>query len=124
MRGIAVGVKAELNYFHTREIGILKQFYNIIAEYAEILGNNRSVGIFLKNLVEKLHSRSFCPLAYPCRFTLGGNLPKAGEGSEMVNSNYVIGAYRRPYSVEPPIVAVLFHRFPVIEGITPKLTVL
>ena len=114
--------ECEFQYIHAGISAVCEHFVNLICKKSEVFRNKLYLAQFLFHSIEKLHSRTLQPFALFGGDTSGRNSIKALKSPEMVNSQDIKQLCRIAYALYPPLIAVLFHRIPVIKRIAPQLT--
>ena len=118
--GIRVAAKTERHNFHPRITGFAHESSHSVVDNAEIFGND----FRLREILEKPELRSVLPLSVFSRLFARFDAIISVETPEMVESDYIVNGKTIIQPVFPPIIAVLLHFFPVVNGIAPKLPVL
>ena len=119
MRGIRIGLKAELDDAHPRKARVLQKLYHVFAESTEILRHNGDFAERGFHRVKKFFTGAFLPNALARGLGVGGHRPIRSKGAEMVDAHRVIERPCGGNAVAPPSVIVLFHRRPVIQRVAP-----
>ncbi len=114
-------IKRELQYLHARVSGRLAHFMHLRRQKTQILGNDRYIAQLLPHHIEKRAARPLVPLPVRRLPRFPANRIKCFESPEMVDPDHVKQAAHVFDPAHPPSIAVLFHVFPVINRIAPKL---
>ena len=112
MGAVAVRRKAELHHPHAGETGRFQQPFDVLAEYTEILRDNRQRRKLPRCRVKQRLSRPRQPRARFRGFGVRRHRPVRGKCPEMVDAHHVKTAERIP-----------LHGRPVVQRIAPKLAV-
>ena len=121
---VRVRLKAELNDAHAGELRVLQEFHNVFAEYAEVFRDNRHFAELVFHRVKQRFAGAFFPNAVFGGVAVGGNRPVRGKRAEVVDAHRVVKLQRGADAFAPPSVIVLFHCYPVVKRVSPKLAVL
>ncbi|MPM06991.1 hypothetical protein SDC9_53295 [bioreactor metagenome] len=121
----AFHVEGKLKDFHAGEVVRVPEILDVLGYYSQILCNDGK--IIAQCLLEgnkQLLARSFNPGAVHRGFFTLGNFPICGKTTEVVYAYNVTGLQGFLDSLDPPGKALLPMGFPVIDGITPQLSVI
>ena len=121
MAVILPGIEAENHHAHPREAAFVQQLAHVVGNNAEILRDNWDFAQLLFQRAEQLHTGAFLPYALDRRFFACVNFPEGFKAAEMVETDNVIKLHILLHAPDPPFVAVLFERVPVIDRVAPQL---
>jgi len=115
-------IKCKLQYLHTRETTSVTQCLYTFRDDAQVFRDNRNITKRLFNCIKKIHVWSRNPFAIYCSRLAVWNGPVRFKAAEMIYAHIVYKSKHSLYAVNPPEVACLFHRVPVIQRVAPQLT--
>ena len=121
---IRAGVKGELQDLHAREAGLGDELPHRIRDHTQILRNDgqRLRSEALLHGREQGHPRSRHPFTVFCRGITEGHRVIRLKAPEMVHPHIVIHGEAIFHPLQPPAVAGLLVRLPVIQRVAPELT--
>src|SRR6266568_897129 len=116
------GIKSELNYFHSREVIAITQSSDIRRDYSQVFGNDWQFPEGSEYRIKQRCSGSLDPGPVDSGFLTRRYMPCGLKAPEMIDTDDVKELEHRTKTLDPPRVLPAPHLFPVIQGISPKLT--
>ncbi len=116
-----VGVEAELENSHAREVEGPAQRGHILGNDAEVFGYERKPTQGGAHGVEERQAGAGLPYALFRGLGFGGNRPIACKPAKVVEAQLVVEDEAVPQALDPPGVSGLAHPIPAVEGIPPEL---
>ena len=118
---VIVRGEAEDEHAHAREAARAQQLAHLVGLHAQILRDERNGAERLLDGAEQLHAGALAPLAVHGGVLGRVDLPVGREAAEMVETDDVEQRHIALHAPDPPGVAGLFVRRPVIDRIAPEL---
>ncbi|MPM69012.1 hypothetical protein SDC9_115955 [bioreactor metagenome] len=117
-------VEGKLKDFHAGEVVRITQSLHIFGDDPKVLSDDRKIlPKFLFQGSEELLSGGFHPGPVHCRLFALRYFPIGSKTTEVVYSDDVTALERLFNTLDPPTELLLAMRFPIIDGISPKLSV-
>ena len=116
-------IECEVKHLHSGEACIVEKLNYVLCDKTEVLCNNLRLGETLSNGAEESNAGSRIPFTVFSGGLAVGNVVIACKSAEVVDSENIVELICKTYSVDPPGEAILFHKRPVVDGVTPELTV-
>ena len=117
------GVEGELDHLHARIARIKLKLSDLRRDIAQILGDKIEVGNGTVHGSDKVHTGALTPPSVSGSGIAGRHSPVAFKAAEMVKAHHIVQFGGRLQTTNPPDVAVFCHLLPVIERITPELSI-
>ena len=121
---MGISVKGKQKHPHSRPSGLLQKLLHRRYQYPKILCDHP---VFPKCLLYglcQLPARSLIPFSVPSVFILCRNTVISGKSDKMIQSYDIKKPSGSIHPAPPPGKAFLFHSLPVINGISPFLSVI
>ena len=116
------GVKGKLEHLHARIAGFCQKRFCRGGDVAEVLCDDRDITEFFLYSIEEIAAGSLDNFAVLGGLVAVGNLIVLCKSVEVVESDHIIELKVAGKALDPPVIAVLFEFFPVIDGVAPELT--
>ena len=117
-------VKSKLQYLHTGICRLLEKFSHRRSDYSKILRYDTALSGFSLYDIEQIVFRSLVPLAAVCGLVSERYSVVAVETDEVIYTDNIIQLLCKIHSADPPAIVFLLHSVPVVDGVSPQLTVL
>ena len=117
-------VNGELQHLHIGISAVPHQCADAIGHESQILGNDADVPQVTADGIEQLHAGSLLPMPASGGFCVRGDGEIFVKAPEMVNAHHVVELEAVPHPADPPGKVRAAVEIPVVQGISPDLTVL
>ena len=114
-------IEAELEDAHAEEVELVAERDDVVGDEAEVFDDAGEVGQFLFEGFEEFCAGGGDPFSVGAVFGVGGDFPGGGEAAEVVDADDIAEAHGGAEAGDPPVVGVVLHGFPVVDGVAPVL---
>ena len=119
-----ISVKGKKKHFHSGPARFPQKLLHGRYCHAKVLRNDPVLSQRLFYHIRQLSAGAFIPFSVSCIFVLCRNAVISCNSDEMVNSDNIKKSRICHHTPLPPVKAILFHLFIIIERISPLLTII
>src|SRR5262249_33925927 len=101
---------------------VVTQRRNIRCDETKILGNERKDAQLSLHRVEEVSARTWDPMPGSSRRHAARYMPGGREPTKMIQANHIYVREQRAYTIDAPAIASALHRVPVIDRVSPQLS--
>ena len=111
-----------MKHLHAREAAVVAQLLDLVGDDAEVFRHDGQVADRRAHGIKELLARPFHPTAVDSGLRLAVDLPECFEAAEMIDAHDVDKREELAEPRDPPGVALVLHRLPVVLRVAPELT--
>ena len=121
VRIVRIPIKGELKHAHPGQLKLIPQRRNRRCDESQVFGEQREPTQRLPHFVEEIRAWTGNPPPCNCRRRSSRHVPGRLEAAKVIDANRVEVIQPRLEPIDPPAIARLSERLPVIDRVPPQL---